>query len=126
MIEQFKVGFRQFSSLWKEIFCAECFDEIRRASHLGPKKFDFATEVWVKTLYELAATFHGWTANRQKLIDLVTPLYYARVAAFVRQSLDMDSQTAEALVEEQAMAFENHKEYLIQVWDQRSGTGKAA
>ncbi len=26
MIENFRTGFQQFSSLWKEIFCKDCFD----------------------------------------------------------------------------------------------------
>jgi len=61
-----------------------------------------------------------WTVNRNKLIDLVTPLYYARVASFVRQSWEMTSQDAEALVEEQAMKFEEHKDYLIKIWDEKA------
>jgi hypothetical protein len=74
----------------------------------------------VRILFELAATFHAWSINRYKLIDLVTPLYYARVASFVRQSLEMSSQEAEALVEEQAVKFEEQKDYLLQVWDQKT------
>ena len=49
----------------------------------------------------------------------MTPLYYARVASFVRQSWEMSSQEAEELVEEQAVKFEEQKEYLIQVWNQK-------
>jgi glucosylglycerate synthase len=51
-----------------------------------------------------------------QLIDMVTPLYFARVASFVRQSWEMNSAEAEELVEEQAMKFEVQKAYLLQVW----------
>jgi hypothetical protein len=68
-------------------------------------------------LYELAATFHKWSVNRNKLIDLMTPLYYARVASFVKQSWDMTSAQAEELVEDQALKFEDQKDYLLEVWD---------
>ncbi|MBN1105143.1 MAG: glycosyltransferase [Deltaproteobacteria bacterium] len=119
MVQNFKIGFQQFSSLWKEIFCEDCFQEIRRSARLSAKHFHLPTEAWVKILYELAATFHLWEANRYKLVDVVTPLYYARVASFVRRSWDMSSQEAEALVEEQAAEFEAHKDYLIKVWDER-------
>ncbi|NVL93326.1 MAG: hypothetical protein HWN71_09875, partial [Desulfobacterales bacterium] len=61
------------------------------------------------------------SVNRNNLIDLTTPLYYARVASFVRQSWEMSSQEAEVLVEEQAQSFEEHKDYLIKVWDEKSG-----
>ncbi|MBW2040168.1 MAG: glycosyltransferase [Deltaproteobacteria bacterium] len=120
MIQHFKVGFQQFSPLWKDIFCKKCFAEIQKATRLDPQEFHLSTNAWIQILYELAATFHAWSVNRNKLIDLVTPLYYARVASFVRQSWEMSSQEAEALVEEQALRFEEHKDYLIKVWDKKS------
>jgi glycosyltransferase involved in cell wall biosynthesis len=121
LIRQFKVGYGQFKSLWQDIFCPECFGEIRRVAKLGKKSFNLPTEAWVRILYELAATFHAWPQNRMNLIDLVTPLYYARVASFVRESWEMTSAEAERLVEEQAQLFEERKDYLIQVWEAKAG-----
>jgi len=89
---------------------------------LEAKNFYLPTKAWVQILYELAATFHSWKVNRNKLIDLVTPLYYARVASFVRQTWEMSSQEAEALVEEQAVRFEEYKDHLIKEWEQKSST----
>jgi len=117
MIDNFKIGYGQFSSLWSEIFSEDSFDEIKKAASLDSSSFHVSTGTWVKILYELAATFHKWTVNRNKLIDLMTPLYYARVASFVRQSGDMSSTQAEALVEDQALKFEDQKDYLLEVWD---------
>jgi hypothetical protein len=120
VVQHFKIGFQQFSSLWREIFCGECFSGIQRAAELESKQFHLPTDTWVQILYELAATFHSWKVNRNKLVDLVTPLYYARVASFIRQTWEMSSQDAEALVEEQALEFEEHKDYLIKVWEEKS------
>ncbi len=120
MIQNFKTGFQQFSSLWKEVFCEECFREIERAAGMATEDFHISTTTWVQILYELAATFHAWEINRNKLVDIMTPLYYARVASFVRQSWEMSSSEAEALVEEQALKFEENKDYLLKVWDEKS------
>jgi hypothetical protein len=117
IIQKFKTGYQQFASLWKDLFCKECFDQIEKVSRLSSQDFYFPTEIWVQILYELAATFHAWTKNRYKLIELVTPLYYARVASFVRQTWDMSSAEAETVVEEQAKLFEDHKDYLLKLWD---------
>lgn len=87
---------------------------------MDPKEFHLSTETWINILYELAATFHAWTHHRKRLLDLVTPLYFARVASFVRQTRDMTTLEAEQLVEEQAQRFEDRKDYLIQVWDQKT------
>lgn len=122
VIEKFKVGFQHFSTLWKEIFCADCFAEIQKANGLGIKDFHLPTPVWVQILYELAATFHAWKRNRFKIIEVVTPLYYARVASFIRETWNMTSEAAEEVVEKQAIQFETHKDYLLKVWDEKSRT----
>ncbi|MBU1902748.1 MAG: glycosyltransferase [Proteobacteria bacterium] len=120
MIELFKAGYGQFSPLWRDIFSEGCFAEIEKAAAMDSPRFHFSTESWVKILYELAATFHLWDVNRIQLLDLMTPLYFARVASFVRQSWEMSSQEAEALVEDQAMKFEEDKDYLVKVWEEKS------
>jgi len=126
MVQHFKIGFQQFSALWKEIFCEDCFGQIEKTAQLDSKKFRLPTDVWIQILFELAATFHAWKVNRNKLIDLVTPLYYARVASFVQQTWEMSSQEAEALVEEQALKFEEHKDYLIKAWNEKAEKKEAA
>lgn len=120
LLENFRVGFSQFGSLWRDVFSEECFREIEKASTIEKDAFLFPVDTWVMILYELAATFHVWQKNRNKLIDLMVPLYYARVASFVNMSRDMNSQQAEDLVEEQAQLFEDHKDYLLKVWDEKS------
>jgi glycosyltransferase involved in cell wall biosynthesis len=120
MIELFKTGYQQFSPLWKDLFSKQSFEDITKAANLSSETFYLSTASWVRILYELAATYHFWEVNRNKLLDLVTPLYYARVASFVKQSWDMTSREAEHLVEEQAIRFEEGKDYLIKLWDEKS------
>ncbi|MDH4196887.1 MAG: glycosyltransferase family 2 protein [Candidatus Aminicenantes bacterium] len=125
LVDRFKTGFQQFSPLWKEIFCPTCFEAIRSTAALSTRDFSLSTSTWIQILYELAATFHSWTRNRFKIIELVTPLYYARVASFVRETLEMSSEEAENLVEEQALEFEKQKDYLIRVWDEKKAAASA-
>lgn len=118
MIDHFKIGYSQFSSLWKDILSEESFAALAESASMEPADFHLSTESWVKILYELAATFHRWTVNRYKLIDVMTPLYYARVASFAKRTWEMSSAEAEAVVEEQAEKFETQKDYLLKVWDE--------
>ncbi len=120
MIEIFRTGFKQFSSLWKDVFSKSSFKQIRETSKMELKEFKLPTDAWVKILYELAATYHLWSANRSKLLDVMTPLYFARVASFVLQTWEMNSHEAETLVEEQAVKFEEQKDYLIRVWESKN------
>ena len=120
MIDLFKKGYQQFSPLWRDIFSKSSFKQISSAVKMDIKGFHLPTDSWVKILYELAATYHLWSINRDKLLDMMTPLYFARVASFVMESWDMSSIEAETLVEEQAVKFEEQKDYLIKVWDEKS------
>ncbi|MDY6879300.1 MAG: glycosyltransferase [Desulfatiglans sp.] len=120
MIDLFKTGYQQFSPLWKDILSDSSFHQISETAKMSVGEFYLPTDAWVKILYELAATYHLWTINQNKLLDMMTPLYFARVASFVRQSWEMSSAEAEVLVEEQAVKFEEQKDYLIRIWDEKS------
>ena len=114
----FREGFDKFGVMWQTIFTAHTFETIKRATERSDDEFRFETTDWVETLYELAATFHHWPANRFKLLEIATPLYNGRVASFVNETLHMTSQEAEAVVEHQAEAFERGKPILLQRWEQ--------
>jgi glucosylglycerate synthase len=119
LMYKFKVGFKQFGPFWKDILDSKSYGVLKKASRLDKNEFTVPIETWVCILYELAATFHYWPMNRNKLIDLMTPLYQARVASFVRETWTMNSFEAELLVEKQAEAFEANKKYLLKLWDRK-------
>ncbi len=121
MVTEFQEGMRLFGSLWKEIFSEEVFAALEEAYALPTEEFRFTTEVWVKLLYELAAKYHHLADHRMKLLSVMTPLYLGRVASFVTRTRDMDSKAAEEVVEEQAVKFEEQKDYLVNLWTHRTG-----
>ena len=124
MIDKFRFGVKQFGPLYRNILSDDCIKEIESARKLSSRKFSFSLYVWVLILYELAATFHSWRFNRNKLMEIITPLYYGRVAGFINQTRTMSSLEAEKVVEEQAAEFEDHKDFLISIWDQKKLEGE--
>ncbi len=119
LVTEYKTGFRQFKGLYRDIFCPDCFIQLKECAAKAKTKFGMPNNIWVMVLYETAATFHRWTYNRTQLVNLVTPLYLGRVASFINQTRQMTSSQAEELVEEQAQVFEDQKDYLIQLWDKK-------
>ncbi len=117
LVRKFRIGYEHFGVLWKRIFLPESFQMIEKAYTMPADKFVFEIDIWVSILYELASTFHRWPRNRYRLLELATPLYYGRVASFVNRTLEMDSIQAEEIVEEQAQAFEDNKEFLTKMWE---------
>ncbi|SHJ08292.1 glucosylglycerate synthase [Desulfatibacillum alkenivorans DSM 16219] len=123
LVQEYRMGFRRFKSLYQEIFCPECYEELKKCSTMSPTKFRMPVKTWVRVLYETAAAFHHWDANRDQLVGLVTPLYLGRVASFINQTKKMNSSQAEQVVEEQAAMFEEEKGYLLEVWDAKPKNG---
>jgi hypothetical protein len=117
LVDGYKAGFRQFRSLYEDVFCTECFNQLKKCASMSKTKFAMPVETWVQVLYETAATFHHWQHNRQQLVNLMTPLYLGRVASFINATKKMDSADAEKIVESQAEVFEQYKDYLVQCWD---------
>ena len=124
LVAEYKTGFRQFKGLYKDIFCPECYEQLKKCAAKAKTKFIMPDDTWVMVLYEVAATFHSWTDNRTQLVNLVTPLYLGRVASFINQTKKMNSAQAEEVVEKQAQAFEDHKDYLIRLWDETAKNRK--
>jgi len=117
LLSSFRAGLQHFGPLWKEVFCADCFEALQVAAAMEDGRFRMPMDTWVRVLYELAGTYHNWPANRRRLIDLMTPLYYGRVASFINETSDMDSSEAERIVEGQAELFIDAKDYLLSAWD---------
>jgi hypothetical protein len=119
LITGYKAGFRHFESFYKGIFCPDCYEELKKCAVRAKTKFIMPVKTWVMVLYETAATFHAWTDNRPQLVNLVTPLYLGRVASFINQTKKMNSSQAEEVVEERAQVFEDQKDHLIRVWEEK-------
>lgn len=120
LVNEYKSGFRQFKALYKEIFCEDCFNTLQKCAGMAKTKFSMPVETWAQVLFESAATFHSWTHDRDQLIGLITPLYLGRVASFINVTKKMNSAQAEAVVEEQAQVFEEYKDYLVRIWDEKA------
>jgi len=117
LVSRFKYGLEAFGTIWKEVFCDDCYGALRAAAELDNAEFRLPKDTWVKVVYELAGTYHNWPVHRRRLIDLMTPLYYGRVASFINETREMDSSEAEQEVEKQADLFAKNKDYLVTVWD---------
>lgn len=118
LIEDFKIGFENYKEVWKKIINPGNWEVIETLAGQDEKDFLMKTEHWARILYDLAAGFHHWRGDRRLMVQLMTPLYFARVASFVNRTLDMSNEEAEELVEEQADVFEKNKPYLTKRWEE--------
>lgn len=116
LIDAFRHGYDQFSALWENILSKESFQIVRDLAE-EEDGFCLDVEAWSHILFDAASTYHCWQKNRFKLVELLTPLYYARVASFSKAVEGMNDGEAEEEIEKQAIVFEKEKPYLLKRWD---------
>ncbi|MEO6579184.1 MAG: glycosyl transferase family 2, partial [Candidatus Limnocylindria bacterium] len=88
--------------------------------------FHFSTELWVRCLYDALVAFHRPGMDRARLLAALTPLYFGRTAGFISETLDMTTDQAERVVDEQARQFEELKPYLVARWREMRAAGESA
>ncbi|HEY7526457.1 MAG TPA: glycosyl transferase family 2 [Candidatus Limnocylindria bacterium] len=89
-----------------------------------PADFHFPAELWIRCLYDTMVAFHRPEADREQLLAALTPLYFARTAGFIGETLEMTTDQAERVIDTQAREFEELKPYLVARWKEMRGAGK--
>ena len=110
----FLAGYEHFSPLWREILSAESFDRLSRIATLRHPEAGFDAKMWARIVYDFAYSYLRWSRDRYKLVEIMTPIYYGRVASFIIETSAMTTDEADMVVERQAEVFEAEKSYLLE------------
>lgn len=116
LIEYFQTGYFNFSGVWQQLIEEQDMDIIKDLAQKGSTDIFLPVQSWVRIVYRYANAFHSTPRQRMKVLNTMIPLYYARVASLVNELKDKDTLQAEVLFQEHAQAFEDMKDYLIQLW----------
>lgn len=120
MIENYKEGFKNLSVFWERIINTKSFTVLKNLTRKKKiENFLMPVEDWARIIYDFASTFHQWKRDRGKLVEIMRPLYYARVASFINRTRDMTTKEAEEIIGLQARVFEEMKPYLLRKWEKK-------
>jgi len=117
LVESFYACWETLKGAWREILSDTTFAELEIHVATGRTAFELPTDLWVRILFEFAATFHHRRGARRQVIEVLSPLYFARVASFIHRTRELSNAEAEAVVEEQAKVFELRKPDLLALWN---------
>jgi glucosylglycerate synthase len=120
MLKMFRSGTEQLSTILQSILAAETFERIQAAGRLADKDFRIPDDLWVKTVYEFACSYHHSVINRDHLLQALTPLYRGRMASFVLENQGADGETIERKLDELGAEFERLKPGLDQNWARKT------
>ncbi len=117
MILKFYEGIENQKSFVKEILGPEIFEGLFLL-----RKTDAMIEddLWVRIVYSIASSYRD-EALRERLIELLVPLYFGRVAYFVSKTESLVQEDAEKETEKLLEKFVETKGELISIWEKNLG-----
>ncbi len=121
LVEHFYFSWQTLRGAWESTLKPETYAELEACVDAGRGVFQIGTDLWARILFEFAAAYHQRPAAKKQIIEVLSPLYFARVASFIRRVGDRTNAEAEAVVEEQARIFEIRKPYLLELWNAKPG-----
>jgi hypothetical protein len=116
IFDLFLSGAAGLSDVLKKILTPETHAEIQRIATEDERKFGYKDDLWVKTLYEFAASYHHAAIDRDHLIQALVPLYRGRIYSFLLEHHDSSSENIETQSENLCLEFERQKPYLVERW----------
>jgi hypothetical protein len=127
MLERFQEGVVQFEDDWRTILRREELDGVLQAAKLPASDYRFPIDLWVHVVYTYLAKAPRLgtdQAVRDRYIQSLVPLYFARTASFVLETGEMRTAEAEQVIEQQGSRFEELKRFLHEVWRGRGARSK--
>jgi len=112
----FRSGVGDLQDVLKSILSPGTLTQLQHATTLDEDKFQFADELWVRTIYEFAASYHHEVINRDHILQALAPLYRGRAYAFLTQNSEASADRLEARTQELIQSFERSKPYLLELW----------
>ena len=114
LVEKLRAGAADQDQAWTEILSADTREVARKAAETGNASA-IGGRFWAKAVYEIVAAAKT-REDTETLARALLPLYFGRVAALIGEMQGLDQAGAERVVEQQAVAFEQTKPYLLERW----------
>ncbi|HET7102326.1 MAG TPA: glycosyl transferase family 2 [Terriglobia bacterium] len=120
LLTMFQNGVSQLTPILESILSAETLREIQGVSQQDEKHFRFPDELWVKTIYEFAASYHHSVMNREHLLQALTPIYRGRIYSVVLESQRADAEQIERRIEALGQKYEKLRPQLVEEWSRKA------
>ena len=117
LYQMFVSGVAELEPVLKSILTAETLAELQAVAQQPEETCLFKDELWVKTVYEFAASHHKAVISRDHVIQALAPLYRGKALTFVGENREASAEQVEKNVEALCLTFESLKPYLLQLWD---------
>jgi hypothetical protein len=116
IFEMFRSGVTELEPILSSILDPETHSEIKGILSLEEGKFRFQSDLWVRTLYDFAASYHHAIINRNHVVQALAPLYRGMTHSFLAEHANSSPAEMEEASEMLCAEFESKKPYLRERW----------
>ena len=116
IFELFRTGVSELEPILASILSQDTHAQIKAIALNDRSGFHFPAELWVKTVYEFAASYHHTVLNRDHLVQALVPLYRGQLCSFLLEHSDSSAEAMETQSEALCQEFERQKPYLVERW----------
>lgn len=117
--EMFSTGVAELGSVLQSILSSSTLAELQRIARLGGEEFHYPAELWVRTVYEFAASYQKSVISQDHIIQALAPLFRGRVLTFLMENRNASADDVENNIETLCLEFERLKPYLLHMWKSR-------
>jgi hypothetical protein len=117
--EMFCSGIAELEPVLRSILLPQTLAELQGIATLGEKDFHYTDELWVRTVYEFAASYHKAVISRDHIIQALAPLYRGKTYTFLVENRETSGEEVEERTEALCRTFEHLKPYLLEQWEAR-------
>lgn len=117
--EMFSAGVIELESVLRSILTPATLSELQQLATLDEDEFRFRPELWVKTVYEFAASYHKSVMSRDHILQALVPLYRGRMFTFLVENRTASAGEVANNIESLCLEFERLKPYLLELWNGR-------
>ena len=116
LYETFVNGYDRYHSDWKKIISEDNLKEIRKARKQPKDQIYYSSQIWCRTLFDLASAYRDGIMPPKQMVDSLVPLYYSRMLCFYNKMETADTKECEDYIENINRVFEDEKEYFLTRW----------
>jgi len=117
--DMFANGVSELDPVFQYILSPQTLADLHKIATLQVDEFRYPPELWVRTIFEFAASFHQSVINRDHIIQALGPLFRGRALSFLEEISDATEEQIEKNIENLCGQFEQLKPYFLKVWNEK-------
>ena len=117
--QMFSEGVAELGSILESILTPSTLQNLRHTAGSDEASFRFPAELWVRTVYEFAASYYKSVINRDHVVQALVPIYRGRMFSFLTENRTASSEEVAGNIESLCLEFERLKPYLLELWNGR-------